>query len=146
MKISSNASSRSHNRLQFTEGVQAELRLINKSGKQLTNSMTIVHLQNISQDGLCFVSNLQLPIQPNYLVEFRMVISKVQLIVHGRILWQSVNGDEYIHGVVFVCSEAMRSLIIGVMNHELLLRQPKHQKMHESYNRMLYTNKIYYSS
>ncbi|NIK78341.1 hypothetical protein FHS15_003479 [Paenibacillus castaneae] len=145
MATSSDNSSRAHIRLHFTDGVQAELRLINKAGRQLTSSTTTVLMQNISQNGLCFISNLQLPIQPNYLVELRMSISNVQLIVRGRILWQSLTGDQFVHGVLFICSDAMRSLIIGVMNHELLVRQPQQQKIHHLYNRPIHTKRIYNS-
>lgn len=89
MNNHSNEALRSHIRLRFTEGVKAELRLISKDGQLLTPSMTNVLLLNLSQNGLCFLSGLHLPVQQNYLVEFRMIISNVQIVVRGRIVWNS---------------------------------------------------------
>lgn len=142
MATNSNDASRSHIRLRFTEGVKAELKLISKNGQLLTNSTTTVLLLNLSQNGLCFLSGLQLPIQRNYLVEFRMSISNVQIIVRGYIVWRSMNDNQFVHGVLFECSDSLRSLIIGVMNQELLERQPQQQKIHHLYNRLMYPKRI----
>ena len=86
MSEHSNDASRAHIRLRFTEGVTAELRLVSKDGELLTPSMTTVLLLNLSQNGLCFLSGLHLPIQHNYLVEFWMTIANVQITVRGRIV------------------------------------------------------------
>lgn len=145
MATNSNDASRTHIRLRFTEGVKAELRLISKDGQLLTSSTTTVLLLNLSQNGLCFLSGLKLPIQHNYSVEFRMTISNVQIIVRGRIVWNLKKDNQYAHGVLFECSNTLRSLIIGVMNQELLERQPQQQKIHYLYNRLLKTNRLHYS-
>lgn len=145
MATNSNDASRTHIRLRFTEGVKAELRLISKDGQLLTSSTTTVLLLNLSQNGLCFLSGLKLPIQHNYSVEFRMTISNVQIIVRGRIVWNLKKDNQYAHGVLFECSNTLRSLIIGVMNQELLERQPQQQKIHYLYNRLLKTNRMQYS-
>lgn len=144
MATYSNDASRAHIRLRFTEGVKAELKLISKNGQLLTNSTTTVMLLNLSQNGLCFLSGLQLPVQRNYLVEFRMTISNVQIIVRGYIVWRSMRDNQYIHGVLFECTDTLRSLIIGVMNQELLERQPQQQKIHHLYNRLLHTKRFNY--
>ncbi|WP_054023360.1 PilZ domain-containing protein [Bacillus sp. FJAT-28004] len=145
MATNSNDASRAHIRLRFTDGVKAELRLISKDGQLLTPSTTTVLLLNLSQNGLCFLSGLQLPIQSNYLVEFRMTISKVQIIIRGRIVWNSKQDNQYVHGVLFECSNTLRSLIIGVMNQEILESQPQQQKIHYLYSRLLNTKRLYYS-
>jgi hypothetical protein len=145
MATNSNDASRAHIRLRFTDGVKAELRLISKDGQLLTPSTTTVLLLNLSQNGLCFLSGLQLPIQSNYLVEFRMTISKVQIIIRGRIVWNSKQDNQYAHGVLFECSNTLRSLIIGVMNQEILESQPQQQKIHYLYSRLLNTKRLHYS-
>jgi hypothetical protein len=146
MSNHSNEALRSHIRLRFTEGVKAELRLISRDGQLLTPSMTNVLLLNLSQNGLCFLSGLQLPIQQNYSVELRMTISNVQIIVRGRIVWNAKKDNQFAHGVLFECSNTLRSLIIGVMNQEILERQPQQQKIHYLYSRLLHTKRMSYSS
>lgn len=144
MATKSNDASRTHIRLRFTEGVKAELRLISRDGQLLTTSMTTVLLLNLCQNGLCFLSGLQLPVQHNYSVEFRMTISNVQIIVRGRIVWYSKKDNQFAHGVRFECSDTLRSLIIGVMNQEILDRQPQQKKIHYLYSRLLNKKKLYY--
>jgi hypothetical protein len=145
MAMYSNDASRAHIRLRFTEGVKAELRLISNDGQLLTPSTTTVLLLNLSQNGLCFLSGLKLPIQQNYSVEFRMTISNVQIIVRGRIVWNSKKDNQYAHGVLFECSDTLRSLIIGVMNQEILERQPQQRKIHYLYSRLLNKKRMHYS-
>jgi hypothetical protein len=145
MSDHSNEASRAHIRLRFNDGVKAELRLISKDGQLLTPSTTTVLLLNLSQNGLCFLSGLQLPIQKNYLVECRMTISNVQINVRGRIVWNARKDNQYSHGVLFECSNTLRSLIIGVMNQEILERQPQQQKIHYLYSRLLNTKRMHYS-
>jgi hypothetical protein len=145
MATNSNDLSRAHIRLRFTEGVKAELRLISKDGQLLTPSTTTVLLLNLSPSGLCFLSGLQLPIQHNYSVEFKMTISNVQIIVRGRIVWNSKTDNQFAHGVVFECTNTLRSLIIGVMNQELLESQPQQRKIHYLYSRLLNTKRMHYS-
>lgn len=140
----SNDASRTHLRLRFTEGVTAELRLMNKDGQFLSQSMCTVLLLNMSQDGLCFLSGLQLPIQQNYMVEFRMFISNIPLTVRGSIVWRSKNDNQYVHGVVFHCSTKLRSLLLRIMNQELLDQQPQQLKIHHLYRRLLHKKRLYY--
>ena len=135
---------RSHIRLRFIEGLKAELRLLNPQGVQLTSSTSTVLLLNMSQDGLCFLSGLQLPVQHNYMVELRMQLAKTHLIVRGRIVWCSKHDNQYQHGVRFECSDTLKSLIVGAMNEELLARQPQQRKIHQLYNRLLHKNKYYF--
>ncbi|WP_424767327.1 PilZ domain-containing protein [Paenibacillus sp. sgz302251] len=146
MGINRSDSSRAHLRLRFKEGIIAELRLVSRKGQLLTSSSSTVRILNLSQNGLCFLTGLQLPVQHNYLAEFKMTISNVQLVVRGRIVWRATNGNEHAHGVVFECSDAMRSLIIGVMNQELLESQPQQQKIHYIYSRLLHKQRTHYSS
>ncbi|MBD2867950.1 PilZ domain-containing protein [Paenibacillus arenilitoris] len=133
---------RSGIRLTFTEGEEAELRLTGINGQLLTNATTKVRLLNMSPDGLCFASDLQLPIQSNYLAEFRLCISKVHLNVRGRIVWRSVENGQHVHGVEFQCTDTLRSLIIGVMNQELIDRYPQQQKIHHLYSRLLHKKRM----
>ncbi|CAM3985694.1 PilZ domain-containing protein [Paenibacillus alkaliterrae] len=133
---------RNHIRLRFIEGVKAELRLVSMDGEPLTSSTSTVLLLNMSQNGLCFLSGLQLPVQRNYRVQFRMKLSRTQIIVRGRIVWCSKNDNQFVHGVLFECSDTLRSLIIGAMNEELLGRQPQQQKIHNLYSRLLHKSKV----
>lgn len=132
-----NSTARAHLRLRFTEGVKAELRLMNNHGELLTNATSTVLLLNMSQSGLCFLSNLQLPIQSNYLVEFRMYISNIPLTVHGSIVWCSAQDNQYAHGVVLHCSNMIRRLLLRIMNQELLKQQPQQLKIHHMYRRLI---------
>jgi hypothetical protein len=137
---------RDHIRLRFAAGMKAELRLLGESGALLTRSSSIVLLLNISPEGLCFLSGLQLPVQSNYWAEFRIQLSKVQIIVRGRIVWQQKNDNLFKHGVKLESSETLRSLMIGALNEELLVREPRRQKIHQLYNRLLRRNDLYYDS
>lgn len=145
MSTNSDDASRAHIRLRFTEGVKAELRLVSKDGQLLTPSTTTVLLLNLSQNGLSFLSGLQLPIQHNYYVEFRMTISNVHLMIRGHIVWNSKRDNQFAHGVLFECSKTLRSLIIGVMNQEILESNPQQQKIHHLYSRLLNTKRLYHS-
>ncbi|WP_029192318.1 PilZ domain-containing protein [Paenibacillus harenae] len=127
---------RAHIRLGFTEGAKAELRLAGVNGHLLTQATKTVQLLDMSPSGLCFVSELQLPVQSNYLVELRMVLSNIHIHVQGRIVWRRSHDKQFAHGVIFECSDTLRSFIIGAMNQLLLDRQPEQQRIHYVYNRM----------
>ena len=131
--------SRAHIRFHFNKAITAELRLVSKEGRLLTDASSAVELLDISRNGLCFMSDLLLPVQHNYLIEMRMTLSKAQIIVRGRIVWNMKAGEQFRHGVAFECSDTLRSFITGVLNQELLARQPQQHKVHYLYNRMLYS-------
>ncbi len=135
---------REHIRLRFAAGIKAELRLLGQSGALLSSSSSHVLLLNISPGGLCFLSGLQFPVQPNYQAEFRIQLSKSQVIVRGRIVWQQPSDNLFRHGVRLESSETLRSLMIGALNEELLAREPRRQKIHQLYNRLLHRSDVKY--
>lgn len=127
--------SRAHLRLNLTDGALAELMLVNKEGELLTRSKATVELLNVSRNGLSFISDLLLPVDPHYFVEFRMQLSRDQIIVRGQIVWCKMNQNRYVHGVKFVCSNTLRSFIVGSMNQIVLERQPQVKQIHAMYSR-----------
>ncbi|MDQ0115214.1 PilZ domain-containing protein [Paenibacillus harenae] len=130
--------SRAHIRLGFQEGVEAELRLMDKRGQLLSRGVNTVMLMNLSHEGLCFAGSVQLPVQDNYMVDIRMTINQIPIVLRGTIRWNKKHEDGYLHGASFQSSGLLRSLLVRVMNQELLAQQPQQLKIHQSYQRLVH--------
>lgn len=133
MSLQANDCRRAHPRLSLNEGVQAELRLLDRHGKLLSGGISLIQVINLSQEGLCFWSNIQLPVQPNYLVDVRMTIDGLPIAVRGSVRWHKEKDSGYLHGLSFSSSGLLRSLLVRIMNRELLTRQPQQRKAHQTY-------------
>ncbi|WP_337098214.1 hypothetical protein [Paenibacillus sp. YIM B09110] len=140
MSLHDKDNSRAHIRLRFQEGVEAELRLMDKRGQLLSRGVSTVVLMNLSHEGLCFSSKVQLPVQENYMVDIRMTIYQIPIVLRGTIQWNKKALDTYLHGMSFQSSGLLRSLLVRVMNQELLAQQPQQFKIHQSYQRIVHQN------
>ncbi|WP_173275749.1 PilZ domain-containing protein [Paenibacillus sp. NEAU-GSW1] len=127
---------RSHIRMRLTQGIKAELRLLDDQGLLLTRNKATVLLLNISQEGLRFLSGLKLPVQSSYLVEFKLALGEVSLELRGHVVWREQRDNQYEYGIAFNPPNRMKPILIKLLNQEMLRQSPNQHKIHQLYRKL----------
>lgn len=127
---------RTHIRLKLNEGIKANLRLLDNQGLLLTGSTAPVILLNMSQSGLCFFSGLKLPLHKGYMVDFDVRITGILLNLRGHIVWREKKDSVYEYGVAFHPPNRLRTVIIRILNQEILRQSPGQFKIHQLYRKL----------
>ncbi|WP_042165760.1 PilZ domain-containing protein [Paenibacillus gorillae] len=123
-------------RMRLNEGIKAEMRLLNPIGLLLSRNVAHVLLLNISQEGLCFLSGLKLPVDKGYLVDFQIILSGVSLQLRGHIVWREQRDNQFEYGVAFHPPNRMQPLMIRLLNQEMLRQSPNQLKIHQLYRKL----------
>ncbi|MFC4776146.1 PilZ domain-containing protein [Paenibacillus sp. GCM10023252] len=120
-------------RLKLTKGVQSNLQLLDLKGSLLTESSCTVHIQEISQDGLTYVSDLRFPVREPYMVRLQFEIAGIPLTVCGRVSWRHRLESLYEHGIRFYPVNKIQVKLLQLMNEEVLRRNPHQSQVHKLY-------------
>ncbi len=108
---------RSYFRLKFHQLLQAELMILKIRGKNVNVGNTKVLIKNIGAGGLCFVTNLQLPVEKDFLLQFTAELIGVELKLYGYPVWGGEFEDDlFQYGVEFTMDENERGELIRILN------------------------------
>lgn len=74
-------------------------------------------VKNISPEGLCFISNIILPINKEILLEFKISINKQKIKLSGKLVWTcEIDSNLYEYGIEFN-DDNQSSMLIEKLNH-----------------------------
>ncbi|SFE12162.1 PilZ domain-containing protein [Paenibacillus catalpae] len=124
---------RSNIRIHLHEGITARAGLLNEQGLLLTASTCSVLILNISRQGLSFLSGLRFPVHKGYLMDFQMNISGVAFNLRGHVVWRNTRDNQYEYGITFYPPNRLRSVLVRMLNQELLRQSPQQYKIHALY-------------
>lgn len=127
---------RAYARLKFNSGLKGELRLMNHEGERLSEAYANIVVLNMNPDSLTFMSGLRLPVNREYLVDFRFNVGGVLLNVRGHVAWRSKIENHYEYGVDFYPPHKLRPLLVRILNQELLRQNPRDYKLHCLYRKL----------
>lgn len=92
-------------------------------GKSVEIGSSEVLIEDLGPGGLRFLSSLNLPVRPDIVCNFEVVIMGKMYSLNGKISWKEETNELYRYGIQFYIEEVERDKLIGDLNHfSLLLR------------------------
>lgn len=108
---------RKYFRIKFFQPLEADFSILEIKGKKVNvgNSKTLI--MNIGPGGLCFISNIRLPIDESIILQFKTQLIGEDIIVYGCTVWtEEIEGNLHKYGVKFTFDENKRSELIRILN------------------------------
>lgn len=108
---------RKYFRLKFQQLLEADMTVIEVNDRKVKVGNTKVLIENIGPGGLCFISNIRLPVTKNVILQFTSELIDKEIKVHGYIVWMHEIGNNlYKHGVEFTIDENERTNLTRILN------------------------------
>ncbi len=100
-------------RVNFHNLLETQMTIMNVKGKKINVGYTAVLIKNIGPGGLCFISNVKLPVQRDFILYFVTDILNKKLRVYGCPVWMEERKDGlFEYGIEFTFDEKYRTLIV----------------------------------
>lgn len=108
---------RKYFRIKFTQPLEANLSILEIKGKKVNVGNTKVLIKNIGPGGLCFISNIRLPVDEQIILQFKTYLIGEEIRVYGCTVWTGEMEDNlFEYGVKFTFDENKRTDLIRVLN------------------------------
>ena len=108
---------RKYFRLTLPQLLEADMTIIEVNAKKVNVGNTKALVENIGPGGLCFISNIRLPVTRNVILQFVSQLAGKEIKVYGFCVWMEEIGDNlYKHGVEFTIDENERTNLTGILN------------------------------
>ncbi|WP_058485287.1 GGDEF domain-containing phosphodiesterase [Defluviitalea phaphyphila] len=117
LKITSRTERRRFFRVKFFKLLEANLTIKEIKGKKVKVGNTKVLVQNIGPGGLCFISNIKLPVEKYFIIQFTTELIEKTIKVNGQLAWlEEIDDNLYKYGVEFIIDEKERYDLIKILN------------------------------
>lgn len=104
-------------RVKFHQFLEATMTILELNYKKVNVGDTLVLIKNMGPGGLCFVSNINLPIEKNLVLQFTTQLVNQEIKVVGSPVWTGeIQGGLYEYGVEFNVDENQRAELIKILN------------------------------
>lgn len=74
-------------RIKFPRLLETDLTILEIKGRKVNVGNTKVLVKNIGPGGLCFISNIRLPVDENIILQFRTNLIGEEVRVYGCTVW-----------------------------------------------------------
>ena len=100
-------------RIKFLQFLEADMTVLEIKGKKVNVGNTKVLIKNIGPGGLCFISNIKLPVAKDFILLFKTNLLSKELKLTGYPVWaEETESNLYVYGIEFICDEKFRSQLI----------------------------------
>lgn len=104
-------------RIHFYESLEADMTILEIQGKRIKIGTTKVLIKNMGPGGLCFISNVRIPIKRDVILQFTSQLLGGDIKVQGCPVWrEEVDDNLHEHGIEFTFDEKSREDLIKVLN------------------------------
>lgn len=104
-------------RIKFNNLLEADMTIARIGGKAANVGNTKVLVKNIGPGGLCFISDIKLPVIRNMILQFTAQLLDKNIRVFGCPVWtQEIEDHIYEYGIEFASDESERMSLIRVLN------------------------------
>jgi len=104
-------------RIKFYQLLEADMTILEIKGKKLDLGKAKVLVKDMGAGGLCFISNIKLPVEKHFTLQFTTCLLGQEIKLNGVLAWgDRLEGNLYIYGVEFVIDEMERMELIKVLN------------------------------
>lgn len=124
-KIKPHEERRKFFRIKFPQLLEADMTILEIMGKKTNVGSAKVLIKNMGPGGLCFVSNIRIPIERDIIIQFITQLLNEEIKLYGSPVWtQEINDNVFEYGIEFNSDENRRTEIIKILNHvQVKLRQ-----------------------
>ncbi|MDZ7834459.1 MAG: PilZ domain-containing protein [Alkalibacterium sp.] len=108
---------RKYFRLTLPDLLEADMTILSISGKKADVGETGVVVKNIGPGGLCFISNIKLPVNKEIILQFKSELSGEEIKAYGSLDWiEERDYDLFEYGLEFTFDEKARTGLTKVLN------------------------------
>lgn len=108
---------RKYFRVDFTQLLEADMTIMEIGGEKSNVGSTTVVIKNIGPGGLCFISNINLPIKRDIILKFTSQLMEKEVMVYGCPIWkEEFDNNLFEYGIEFTIDENERTEITGILN------------------------------
>ncbi|MBM7648669.1 diguanylate cyclase (GGDEF)-like protein/PAS domain S-box-containing protein [Bacillus ectoiniformans] len=108
---------RKYFRAHFHHPLKGMMSLKELKGKKVQVGSSPILIKNVGVGGLCFISNINLPVHPELILEMNFSLNGRDQAFLGKIKWKEDSGDDlYEYGLEFAINEDQRSDLIPLLN------------------------------
>ena len=109
--------SRKFFRIKFTDLLEGDMTILGIDDRKVKLGYTKVLINNMGPGGVCFISNIRLPVKMSIILQFKTELLGEEISVYGCPVWaEEVQGNLYEYGIKFTFEENERSALIRVLN------------------------------
>lgn len=117
---------RIYKRYNLNNNFRAKLKVDTFSNISRIDQWQTVLVDNISQNGIHFISDLEVPIDEETILEFKIVIGNIEIYVEGYAMWRIKDEDnKYKYGVEFHTHKFKREMIGKILDEVMDLTLEK---------------------
>jgi hypothetical protein len=111
-------------RVNFLHLQEASLTMKELRGKNVNIGNTRVMLKNIGPDGLCFISNIKIPIEPSVVLQIAAKLNGKEIVLEGIPVWSDETVDDlYEYGIEFRISEKDKAYLTELLHEAVLCKE-----------------------
>lgn len=108
---------REYFRVELFYPLRAEMTISEIKGKKADLGKTDVLIEDIGPGGIRFMSHIRLPVSPEILLHFTMVLFNQQVDVKGHTVWsRRLKNGLYVYGLKFIIAETEQQRLTGLLN------------------------------
>lgn len=117
-EINPNINRRKYFRVSLDVPLVADMTIEQIAGTKVNIGNSEVMVKNISAGGLCFYSNLKLPVSKKIILLFNTEITHIVLNIKGKIVWkEEMESNYYEYGVEFLLNMTEEENLIKILNN-----------------------------
>ena len=108
---------RIYKRYKLNNNFVAKLKVDTLINKSRISQWDTILIDNISQTGIQFISDIEVPIDENITLEFKIVISNIEIYISGYALWRVEAADnKFRYGVEFHIPDSKKEMIAKILD------------------------------
>ena len=108
---------RKYDRLEFSNLLEVNMTIKKFRGDELNIGDTKVLVKDISPGGLCFISNIKLPVNKEIELQFTVNLYRKELILQGNLVWfREDESNLYEYGVKLKNDEKQKKMLTRILN------------------------------
>ena len=108
---------RKFSRVNLVFPLSSQMTLTSIQGQRVELGKTEVLIEDIGAGGLKFLSTIQLPIRPDILFQFEVIIMGQPLTLHGYVVWKNEIEDIFQYGLQFLYDEDEKVKLMKIFNY-----------------------------
>ena len=109
---------RKYKRYELTNNFVAKMRVDRISNKSGISQWVTILIDNISQDGVQFITDISEPIDEDTMLEFSIVIADINIYAKGYMLWRAkTKENKYRYGVKLDIHDFEKEKIVQILEH-----------------------------
>lgn len=116
-KYSGKFNKRIYKRYKLNSNFLAKMKVDKISDKSSIPRWNTILIDNISQAGIQFITDIEIPIDEDTILEFNIIIANIEIFAKGYVLWKSkTEKNKYTYGVKLHVADSKEEMIAQILD------------------------------